>query len=210
MDGCVMPGVRGVALGADAVTAGLVRRLLAERSFWEGDVVVGELGLCQGRSRIDVCVVGRELHGYEVKGDGDSLRRLEGQVEMYGRVFDRVTLVCTPRHLEKALDAVPAWWGVLKAGPGRELPVFRQVRKGRRNKRPEVRALAEFIWREDALSLLLTRGMANGLGKKARAYVWDRLAEVLTLEEMGDVVRSNLRETVIDGKRGVLLGVVGR
>ena len=104
-----------------ALTPGVIRdalrtRLLGQYGPGSGAVMVGELGLCQGRARIDLAVVGAELHGYEIKSPADSLRRLGDQAALYGRVFDRLTLVCGRRHVVPALEMLPSWWltGVCK------------------------------------------------------------------------------------------------
>ena len=56
-------------------------------------VFIQELGICQGLARIDIAVVNKVLHGYEIKSDRDSLRRLPSQVEMYSKVVDKATIV---------------------------------------------------------------------------------------------------------------------
>ena len=61
-------------------------------------VIVEELGIQHGLSRIDLAVVNGELHGFELKRDRDTLARLPEQTETYGRVLDRVTLVIGERH----------------------------------------------------------------------------------------------------------------
>src|SRR6266849_4052905 len=75
-------------------------------------VIFDELGVQHGVARIDLAVVNGELHGFELKSDRDTLARLPEQVESYGRVFDRVTLVVGERHVRGAVDLVPDWWGV--------------------------------------------------------------------------------------------------
>ena len=198
-------------LALNVLMEGLESALRSRHAGEAEAVLVRELGLCQGRGRIDLAVVGEELHGYEVKSDFDSLRRLPEQVALYGKVFDRVTLVCGDKHLGGALELVPRWWGVLRALPDgrRGGVIFRAVRKGRRNRSREARALAEFIWRGDAAVLLDGVGSLGGLRKSARGYLWDRLSEVLTLDEMGEAVRSHLRETVLNRGRGVLVSRSG-
>src|SRR6266849_8615145 len=75
-------------------------------------VIFDELGVQHGVARIDLAVVNGELHGFELKSDRDTLARLPEQVESYGRVFDRVTLVVEERHLRRAVEMVPEWWGI--------------------------------------------------------------------------------------------------
>ena len=89
---------------------------LRRRHEGEEDVVfMEELGLCRGEVRVDVAVVNSALHGYEIKSDRDSLRRLSNQVVLYGRVLDRATLVVGERHADDASALVPEWWALLRA-----------------------------------------------------------------------------------------------
>ena len=96
-------------------------------------VVISELGLCGNTVRADLAAVNGMIHGYEIKSDRDSLRRLETQVEVYGRVFDRATLVVGGRHIDRATTMVPAWWGVLGILGCAVAPRLKIVRRGRAN-----------------------------------------------------------------------------
>ncbi|MDA8118743.1 MAG: sce7726 family protein, partial [Gammaproteobacteria bacterium] len=72
-------------------------------------VVLDELGICRGEVRVDVAVVNGEIHGYEIKSDRDSLRRLASQVELYSKVLDQATLVAGERHFDAAAALLPEW-----------------------------------------------------------------------------------------------------
>ena len=88
-----------------------------------GGLVIDELpvGNCVGAmTRADLVHVTNDLmHGYELKGDGDTLKRVPLQVACYGAVFDRVTFVVTSKHLAKLYlpGVLPEWAGVAQAGP---------------------------------------------------------------------------------------------
>lgn len=61
----------------DADIRSVLRSRLSFQHAAEADtVVIEELGLCRGQVRVDVSVVNGLLHGYEIKSDRDSLRRL--------------------------------------------------------------------------------------------------------------------------------------
>src|SRR3990172_5976308 len=77
-------------------------------------VIIEELGFCRGQVRIDLAVVNGFLHGYEIKSDRDSLRRLGVQIDYFSKVLDRATLVAGERHIEKTIDMVPGWWEILR------------------------------------------------------------------------------------------------
>lgn len=157
-------------------------------------VVVEELGLCRGQVRVDLALVNGLLHGYEIKSDRDTLRRLERQVEVYGKVLDRATLVAGDRHLAEALPLVPAWWGVLRfyvADDGR--PRFKPFRKGCRNPAQDPRSLVELLWLDDALALLAGRDVVRGVRGKPRLVVWDRVCEYFHVDEIANAVRTQLK-----------------
>ncbi len=178
----------------DAALRRVLRIKLEAEHFTETDtVIVDELGLCRGQNRVDVAVVNGSLHGYEIKSDRDTLRRLPAQVEMYGRVLDRVTLVVGEKHLIAATKLVPKWWGVTVAAQRRDQPVLRAVRKGRKNPSRNPRALAELLWLSEAMALLEARGLAVGVRGKPRAAVWDRVCEHLSLDEVAAAVRAALK-----------------
>ena len=123
-DGPVFSAVRtGPAresVSRDAGVRPALRRYLDQRALdYPETVLIEELGLCQGRARIDLATVGGVLHGYEIKSNGDRLSRLASQAETSGRVFDRVTFVVGAQHVRAALRLVPRWWGVLRVRGGR-------------------------------------------------------------------------------------------
>src|SRR4029077_13805561 len=65
----------------------------------------------------DVAVVNGALDGFELKSDRDRLDRLARQSEIYGAVFDRMTLVVGPRHERQAARMIPDWWGLERTEP---------------------------------------------------------------------------------------------
>ncbi len=79
-----------------------------------GGVFIDELPT--GSTRADVVhITPAFMHGYEVKGDGDTLQRVANQLRCYGEVYDFVTFVVTEKHLHKLLPLLPDWVGVLVA-----------------------------------------------------------------------------------------------
>jgi hypothetical protein len=154
---------------------------------------VEELGLCQGRVRIDLAVVNGVLHGYEIKSDRDRLDRLPSQMDSYGRVLDRVSIVAGPRHLDDVLRMLPAWWGVLRAAPAGDDVRIDSVRPPRENPAQTPRALAELLWRDEALALLETRNAADGVRSKPRPAIWNRVCEIFDVGEIAEAVRDRIR-----------------
>ncbi len=178
----------------DAEIRSALRAYLLAKYAGEADTAfIEELGLCRGQARIDLAVVNGLLHGFEIKSDRDSLRRLPPQAEVYSRVFERMTLVVGNRHLTEAMEVVPDWWGILRIDQRRTGLAFRVVRRGRRNPVRDPRALVELLWRDEALELLAAKGAARGARGKPRSLVWDRLCEHLDLSEIAATVCTSLK-----------------
>ena len=184
----------------ESIRTSLHRRLVVKHRKEADTVVIDELGLCRGSARVDIAVVNGQLHGYEIKSDRDSLRRLSVQADLYSRVFDRVTLVCGQRHVSRALDIVPPWWEVLWIESTSQDPTFRTAKRGRKNQERDIRALAELLWLEEAMALLAQRNALRGFRGKSRADLWDRVCELLGIDEVATAVRAHLKATA--EKRG--------
>lgn len=97
-----------------------------------------EWGVLAGWSRADVAICSpSSLHLVEVKGPTDTLKRLRadpasgtanpGQIDLYGRVASRCSLVCCPRHLDELMKVLPAWWGVEVARAPDRLETLREA-----------------------------------------------------------------------------------
>lgn len=160
--------------------------------------IVDELGLCQGVARVDVAVVNGSVHGYEIKSAHDTLVRLPGQSDVYSRALDFVTIVVAKTHAQKIRAAVPRWWGIWSAAEREGAIHLKPVRKARPNPSVEPMALAQLLWREEALDALTSLGLDRGMRSKPRAALWQRLAEALPVEELGEVVRQYLKRRGAD------------
>ena len=168
--------------------------ILRESHAGDDDVaLVEELGLCRGEVRVDVTLVNGTLHGYEIKSDRDSLRRLARQVDRYSAVLDRATLVVGERHLLDAASVIPAWWEILLAHVTPTGLALTQLRAGQVNGDRDRRALVELLWLDDALALLAARNAVRGFRSKPRRDVWNRVCEIYDVDEIAAVVRDRLR-----------------
>lgn len=176
----------------DKVIRGRVLAKLREDHAQEtGTVFLEELGLCCGSVRVDVAVATPLiLHGYEIKGETDTLKRLPNQVEVYSGVLDRATLVVHQAHLKHAEQMVPAWWGLIVAGDAGNLEIRRE---GAENPAINPRWLVESLWRNEAYEILESRRLHKGLTRKPKHDLFDVLAVNLRLEELRFEVRTRIR-----------------
>jgi hypothetical protein len=152
-----------------------------------------ELGLCRGQVRIDVAVVNCTFHGYEIKSDRDSLRRLAGQIDLYGRVLDRASLVIGGKHVDHAIASVPSWWAIQTVDLGADGIRLTRVRAGRRNPCRDARALVELLWLDASRDLLEARDAMTAYRRMPRRAVWDRICELFGVGEIARAVRTHLK-----------------
>ena len=180
-------------LGDAEIRPALRSHLQAKHSHDAETVVIEELGICCGQVRVDLAVVNGFLHGYEIKSDRDSLRRLSSQVDLYSRVLDQATFVTGERHLSEAMEIVPFWWGILRIEPTSRSPLFKTERRGRRNPCRDPRSLVKLLWLDDAIALLELYNVARGVRGKPRRLVWDRICESFDVDEIAAAVRGRLK-----------------
>ena len=172
------------------VRRALFKTVLAGDVADKDTLIVEELGLRHGKVRIDIAVINGHTHGFEIKSERDTLRRLDRQAQAYGAVLDQVTLVTAPKHLDKARAVVPEWWGIMQATSNAQGDVvFNEVREAGHNNDVDVMRLLELLWSNEARQLLEDFGAARGYRGKSRAKMYARLAEVASLDELRDAIR---------------------
>lgn len=171
-----------------------LRERLRELHREEPDtLIIDELGLCRGTARVDVAVVNGKINGFEIKSERDTLDRLPGQQEVYSKTLDEVTIVASGHHIDKIIDAVPNWWGVEEVGLEGGEVVFKTLREPAPNPDINPLALAQLLWRDEALAALKHLGLDKGMLSKPRRALWAKLSECLTLTELSSIVRQHLK-----------------
>ena len=157
--------------------------------------IIEELGISHGASRIDIAVINGTLQGYELKSDIDTLNRLPEQMQTYNSVFDKMTLVVGKNHLYKAIHIIPEWWGITiaKILHSKSSSVsFYNIRKAGKNPQQDKTLIASFLWKKEALNILEELDQAKGVRSKDRKTIYTRLAEVLDIKTLKELVRHHL------------------
>ena len=152
--------------------------------------IIEELGVQHGTARIDIAVVNGTMHGYEIKSDQDTLKRLPEQMDIFNSVFDKMTLIVGKNHLYEAINIVPDWWGIVIAKINNNGSViFSRIRRTEINKNQNSVSVAKLLWREEALRILEEEGEAKGFYSKPRNLIYEKLAIVLDQKTLGGKVR---------------------
>lgn len=139
--------------------------------------------------RADVVTVGPRLEGFEIKTNRDSLKRLPRQAAAYGRVFDRCHAVLATRHVERAIEILPEWWGVLVVDDDLD---FSLLRSAEDNYNVEPETLVRLLWRDEAYAILSELGEAPS-PREGRFQLWGMILGLLEVEKLREVVRGTLQ-----------------
>ncbi len=171
-----------------------IRARLAISHANQDAVIVDELKVSRGSSRMDVAVVNGRIEGYEIKSDKDTLERLPRQAEMFGRVADRMTLVVGERHCDKAITIIPDWWSVM-------VPSFSSKgqlgltlrRRGRLNISRESRALVEVLERDEIVAMLHAHGIDRGVRSARYADLVRHSIDRLSKDDISEFTKRVLK-----------------
>jgi hypothetical protein len=196
-----MPGLldapcrpRRPALTAAMMTEAVVRHSLREEVLAAAPhsaEAVYEFWVPRSNERADVAVIGSTaIDGFEIKTERDTLKRLPRQAEAYTRLFDRCHAVLAVRHLDKAIEMLPPWWGVPVIGRD-DGPTFIPVRNAQINSGVDPETLVRLLWRDEVHAALCGLGAPPDL-KAGRFLMWEQLLILLDLDGLKAVVRDAL------------------
>ncbi len=155
-------------------------------------LLLEEFPIYGGDVRADVVAMNGSIHGYEIKSDRDTLARLPRQVDAYGAVFDRASIVVSESHLGPARVLLPDWWEILLVQCVGGGVCFRCLRRGRPNPSREGRALTALLWKAEARKLLVELGLDAGMRSATMSDMMDKLAENVTVKKLSVLVRQSL------------------
>lgn len=184
-----------MAMNDNDIRTALKAELFRRYAKSSNTLILDELGIRHGTARIDLAVVNHRLHGYEIKSDNDSLRRLPEQIKVFNSVLDRVTLVVGYRHAYDALRMVPPWWGVRLATKDEQCGtvMLASARFPRNNPGVDLHAIVALLWREEALNILEEIGAAKGVRSKPRTDIYMRLVNVCSPDYLRSRIRQQLK-----------------
>lgn len=156
-------------------------------------LVVNELGLLHGSSRVDVAVINGCIHGYEIKSSRDTLKRLDGQLKAYSVALQKLTFVVAPNHVDELMMSVPEWSGIIVATKGKKGAIsFKTLRFAKKNPNFDVISASYLLWKEEAQSLLKSKGFRPKDINVCRQDLYDLIGRSLDTREIVLSIRKAL------------------
>ncbi|GGN64104.1 sce7726 family protein [Oceanobacillus indicireducens] len=146
--------------------------------------IINELGINNGKSRVDVAVVNGIIHGYEIKSDYDTLDRLPRQISYYNKLFQRMTIVSSRKYYQQILEMVPKWWGIKIISWDATRLI--EKRKGRKQSTQDKDTLLSLLWKEDLEDFIDVMGYPKKMKKLKKHQlleIFSREADVYTIQQ---------------------------
>jgi hypothetical protein len=161
-----------------------------------------EINLCGGKSRIDILVVGEQLHGIEIKSDRDHLNRLERQLATYNQVVSFISIVGSMRTLEKIKDRVADHVGLIMIGQWEETgQLFCKVlKKAKKNPYRQSYYIAQLLHKNELVQLLRLHGAPADIVMKTRQELWQLLVQLVNEDQLVRSVAAMLRQRYINSR----------
>lgn len=173
------------AVMTEAVVRDSLRELVLEQATGTAEAVY-EFWVPRSHERADVAVIGTSIDGFEIKTERDTLKRLPRQAEAYTRIFDRCHAVLAHRHVDKAMEVLPTWWGILVIGID-GAPTFTRLREADANQGVDPEILVRLLWRDEVYAALSGLGVPPEAGA-GRSRMWSQLLGLLDLDALKSIV----------------------
>lgn len=169
----------------------LLLKHLARRKWFVREHFAEEVSLQNGLVRADVVVCSNRLECFEIKSKSDTLKRLVPQGWQYGQSFDHVNLVCATKHLLKAQDLVPDWWGLYEVTDCGKL---RLIRRASKNPEVSVAGMVDILQNSESIELLCKMGINRSVKSLSHNMLRNIIDENLSITEVRDWVKTCLQK----------------
>lgn len=177
------------------VRAAFHRHVLKKAHECTDTFVVDELSLKNGLVRADIAVLNGQLVGYEIKTEKDNLKRLANQILVYNEVFDKAFIIVSEKHLIKASELLPDWWGIyiIRSKPNEKIH-FKCARKAKINKIKSSLAIAKFLWKSEAIALLHSYNGENIKQSTTKETLYNLIASTYDPTTLGQITLTYLKK----------------
>lgn len=155
--------------------------------------VMEELSVCYGDAIADVVTADDILHCYEIKGETDTVQRIQHQGPFYNKSFLKITLVTTENHIDYALKSAPAFWGIILASSADNKTVFTIKRQPKDNPDFSGEEALHTLWKNELLAISKEQNIPvkKKMSKRAISQV---LAENLSNDFIAESISKSVQK----------------
>lgn len=174
-------------LNDSTIRAGLIKQL--NTSSIKPEAIIEELRVHNGNAIADVVALHGDAHCYEIKGDGDKVERIVKQGYFYDMSFKKISLVTTQKHLKKAIEIAPDYWGIMLAENKNNEVSINPVRKAKPNPNFHKNLALLTLWKDEMLGLL---EQSNGYKSKNRTFLASLISKTQRKDELSRKICATL------------------
>jgi len=174
-----------------------IRKLLhpylkKENKKYKDTIIVDEFDLCSGLSRIDIAVVNGVIHGYEIKSEEDTLKRLPNQINYYNKSLEKISIATNKFHLKQIRESVPKWWGLIVIKNDSKKNVVTELRKAKNNPLLDGNSMLHILWKDELISIIDKYEIEVGVHSNKRK-LRESISNSLGISILSHEVRSALK-----------------
>lgn len=151
-------------LNDEHIRAILIEKLNNQKT--KPKAIIEELRIHNGNAIADVVALYKEAHCFEIKGDGDKVDRALKQGKYFNSSFRRITLVTTSKHIDRAIDVLPKFWGMIVAKKSAKKIILNHTRKALNNPYFDKNIALLTLWKSEMLRLV--EGINNASQRDSR------------------------------------------
>lgn len=171
----------------------LIKKYLTKYQNTDNCLILEEVGIMHGSSIVDLTVISKFYNqAFEIKSAQDSLTRLPKQLKDYLQVFDYITIISQPSHLDEILGIAPHFVGIILVYDNGDLEY---LRKPTANPFLRKEKLIQLLWRDEVYAFLREKGhkkishLSNAKVKKMACSLYD-------IKEIRELVFNVLKKRV--------------
>ena len=168
----------------------LLNTFLKKYQSNENSLILEEVGIMHGNSIVDLAVFSPFFNqAFEIKSAQDSLTRLPKQLQDYIQVFDYITVITQPSHLEDIKRICPKFIGILVVYNDWDMEY---VQKPTASPVVNKKKLIQVLWRDEVYSFLKAKGIKGHSGS-SNAKVKKIACDNATVQEIRQLVFKTLK-----------------
>lgn len=151
--------------------------------------LLSEVSINNGLAIADLVSMGiKTSHCYEIKSDKDKISRVLVQAKSYDIVFQKISLITTPSKCQKAIDIIPAYWGIIIVSKDPENKVS-YVRKALPSPYFSEKKALQTLWRDELINIVTTKKIIEkSTSKLNRSVLIDSICDNLSSTEICKLV----------------------
>ncbi len=155
---------------------------LYKKGLLDNATIINEMVVANWSRRADLAIANGHLQAFEIKSDFDSLKRLDGQLEIFTARFEKVTVVCAPKFTYEVKKKVTPEVGVIEYLHDSKGIRFKIVQRGRTSPISNKKIYINFLLKKE-LQLLLFENKIKFFSESGRSIL-EKMAENISFSKI--------------------------